>query len=60
MNTSSTKSTPEFMPRSLTESICMYCFLTVRVKRPEDLANEECEHGASCIERLDYLRKRQF
>jgi hypothetical protein len=41
MSTPSSKLQPEFTRRSPTESICMRCFLTIHVKRPDDLANEE-------------------
>ena len=34
MSTSSSDSEPEFTRRSDTESICMWCFMTVRTKRP--------------------------
>jgi hypothetical protein len=47
------KPEPEFTRRSGTESICMHCFITIRVKAPELLANEEREHLAICLQRPD-------
>ena len=53
MSTPSSKAEPDFTRRSDTESICMWCYLTVRVRRPEELANEEREHAATCRDRPD-------
>jgi len=53
MSTPSSHAEPEFIRRSETESICMHCFLTIRVKMPELLANEEREHRAICLQRPD-------
>ena len=49
------ESEPEFTRRSDTESICMWCFMTVRVTTPDDLANEEREHAATCIQRPEFV-----
>ncbi len=57
----STPSKPEteFTRRSGTESICMWCYATVRVKMADDLTSEEHEHAAICIQRPDSpFRKR--
>ena len=43
----------DFTRRSATESICMYCFLTVRVQSPYDLDTEERVHASLCLERPD-------
>ena len=52
------KPKPEFTRRSETESICMWCFATIRVITPDLLANEEPEHAVNCIQRPDSpLRK---
>ncbi len=47
------KPEPEFTRRSPTESICMFCFMTVRVKRPEHLEQDERLHASVCIQRPD-------
>ena len=49
---------PEYTRRSDSESICMWCYVIIRVAKPEDLANEEREHASICQERPD-LRPHQ-
>ena len=44
---------PDFTRRSSTESICMWCYLTVRAIKPELLEIEERIHSSSCIQRPD-------
>lgn len=41
----------DFTRRTDTDSICMRCFLTVRVKVPEELAKEERIHARECSHR---------
>jgi hypothetical protein len=49
----------EFVRRSKTESICMHCFFTIRVKMADDLVNEEREHLAICLQHPDARYSRQ-
>jgi len=53
MDTLSGKSKPEFTRRSDTESICMVCYLTVRVELPDDLEIEERIHASVCSGKPD-------
>jgi len=53
MSTLASKPQPEFIRRSDTESICMWCFMTLRVKQPEHLKQDELLHASLCIQRPD-------
>ena len=44
---------PDFTRRSGTESVCMWCYATIRVKTPDLLENEEHIHASVCIQRPD-------
>lgn len=58
MNAPTQQPTPEYTGHSTIESICMYCYTTVRVEEPSVLTSLEREHAAICVQRPDSLRKR--
>ena len=48
-----------FTRRSETDSVCMYCFATVRVRLGESLSLEELVHSAVCPAMPDDVRRSQ-
>ena len=46
-----------FTRRSKTESICMYCFITVRVNLGDSLDFAEVLHADECLVMTDDVRK---
>ncbi len=50
MSSPSTKPEPEFTRRSASESICMYCYATVRETVWENLEAAERLHASVCLQ----------